>query len=111
MTHDPTEFVITDPRTFEGDPYEVAERAAAQVEALLSLTIGAIAPAELMARNAWMQRRIDTSEAPEGTEWPESPEGKRWARLKAALAAERPGAKGLKLAAGFNPKRPPKVGR
>lgn len=106
MTHDPIEFTITDPRTFEGNPYEVAERAAKQVEAMIGLTLISIDGGDLMARNAYMERNLAEGRPAGGTEWPETPEGKRWLALKAAIASQRAGAKALAVAAGFDPKHP-----
>jgi hypothetical protein len=109
MTHDPMEFTVTDPRTYEGNPYEVAERAVKQMESLLGLTLVALDGAELMARNAYMERNLSERKPAGGSEWPDSPEGRRWTKLKATLIAQRPGVRALGAAAGFDPRHPPKV--
>ena len=51
-------FAVADPRTFDGNPYEVAERAARQVEALARLTRQSAETARLMIRNADLERQL-----------------------------------------------------
>lgn len=51
-------FAVADPRSFDGNPYEVAERAARQVEALAALTRQAAEQAKLMIRNADLERQL-----------------------------------------------------
>jgi hypothetical protein len=51
-------FAIADPRFFEGDPYEVAQRAAQQASAVAGLLREAIDGAYLMVRNADLERQL-----------------------------------------------------
>lgn len=51
-------FAIADPRTFDGDPYEVAERAALQAAALGRLLRLTTETARLMVRNADLERQL-----------------------------------------------------
>jgi hypothetical protein len=56
-------FVLADPRTFEGDPYEVADRALKQAAAMARLLTWATERARLMARNAEMERQLSETGA------------------------------------------------
>jgi hypothetical protein len=64
MTHETKRFAVADPRTFDGDPYEVAERAFQQAEGISRILEETLADARVMALNAEMSRQIeDTGEA------------------------------------------------
>lgn len=99
-------FVIADPRTFDGNPYEVAQRAAEQAAALARLLAYATEVARLMARNAQLERELVATGSCDAPAYDRSVEGQRFVRVKyAALEAEK-NLKVLALAAGFDPKRP-----
>lgn len=104
MPKEPKSFVVTDPREFDGDPFEVADRAAAQAESLLTLTSEAVDDAYVMARNAEMERQGGDG----ASEWPESAAGKRWQSVIDRLPEIRLDLSVLRRVAAFNPKRPPK---
>ena len=104
MTH----FTVADPRDFDANPYEVATRAVAQLEALAALLRQMVPPTELMARNAEMTRRMDLGGLPEGDRWAEEPQGRQWADLRETLETLERRLKAMKLAAGYDPKNPPK---
>lgn len=108
MPHQPTTFVVTDPREFDGDPYEVAERATLQAEALLNLTIQAVEDAEVMARNADLEQQMDLGGQPDASLWADSAAGKRWKAVSERLTGVVPDLGVLRRFAAFNPKRPPK---
>lgn len=99
-------FTLADPRTFDGDPYEVAERAVRQAAAVAHLLVDAIESAYVMARNAQLERELHASGECDATAYLPSAEGMRWTQtLKTAQAAEKNLAI-LAMAAGFNPKAP-----
>lgn len=80
---------ITDPREFDGDPYQVASRAVAQIKGLTLLLAENLDAVDKMARNAELERLLSGGiEAAELREiaaaWPESPQGR-----KLSTAAER----------------------
>lgn len=108
MTHEPKNFTITDPREFDGDPFEVADRAVAQLSALAGLTRDAVDAARLMARNAELERQCQRDEALDAPGWPDSAEGRRWQRVEDALEAVSTDLGVLRRVAAFNPKRPPR---
>lgn len=104
MTHLPKQFFIVDPRTFEGDPFEVAERAAEQAAGLVRLADQATEAAELMARNAEMERDLILSGDCDAATWPTTPQGKHWTGVRESLGACAVRLKLLTKAAAFNPK-------
>lgn len=103
-----TNFTITDPRTFDGNPYEVAERAIGQIEALILLARTSLPAAELIARNAEMTRRMDLGGEPEGDRWVEEPQGRQWKALTDELEHTLKRLRAMKAASGFDPKHPPR---
>jgi hypothetical protein len=106
----PTQHIaITDPREFEGDPYQVAERAIQQTRALTKLVRENVEAVNLMARNAELERQL--AFGVEGQElraaaaaWPESPQGRKIAALLDALEQTESTLAPLEKAAAFNPK-------
>lgn len=108
MTQEFKTFTIADPRDFDGNPFEVAERAVAQLEGLERLIAYALPSAELMARNAEMTRRMDLGGEPEGDRWVETPQGRQWAALKEEMKAVQKRLRVMKAAASYDPRHPPK---
>src|SRR5688500_17668076 len=100
------QFVIADPRSFDGDPFEVAERAAAQALALVKLAEEAVDGEQVMARNAAMERDLIDRRTPDPVGYDSGPEGRQWVDVRAHLAGVRTRLAILTRAAGFNPKRP-----
>lgn len=102
-------FTVADPRTFDGNPFEVGERGVAQLEGMVALMREMLPKAELMARNAEMTRRLDQGEPPEGDRWAETVQGRQW--KAAADELERLGKRfrAMKAATAFDPRHPPKV--
>lgn len=109
MTQYTQTFAIADPRTFEGDPYEVAERAALQAAALARLLKQTTEGARLMVRNADLQRQLDLDGDCSAASFEDSVVAQKLAKaIEDAAAAE----KALTLvakAAAFNPKA--RIGR
>jgi hypothetical protein len=101
-------FTVADPRDFDGNPFEVAERALAQIGGLLDLVSELVPASELMARNAEMTRRIDLGGEPEGDKWVTEPQGRKWALAKEQLKELRKHVRVLTTAASYDPKHPPR---
>ena len=102
MTHMPKQFAVADPRTFDGGPYEVADRAVAQTAAIVALAFETAQDARIMARNAELERQ----ETPDAVAWDDSAEGKRWTNVEQLLAAVQADLTILRRVASYNPKRP-----
>lgn len=64
---------VADPATFEGTPYEVAERALRQVAAIVQIAEVELARSEVMVRNAELSRNLaDTPDDARAGEWDDS---------------------------------------
>jgi hypothetical protein len=100
------QFTVADPRTFDGDPYEVAERAVRQAAAVAAILKQAIDSAYLMARNAQMERDLVASGECDAYAYDESAEGRRFATIKAEVENVESRLKPLTRAVGYNPKQP-----
>lgn len=109
MLHDPKSFVVADPRDFDGNCFEVADRAVAQLQGLVQITEEALDPARLMARNAELERQCQRDEDLDATGWDDTAEGRRWARIRVNLGVLKNDLLVLRRAAGFDPKHPPRV--
>lgn len=103
-----TQITITvlDPRRFDGDPYQVAERAIQQLRGVIDLAEKLVEPTTLMVRNADLHRTLDlgnplTSVA---ADWPESPQGRKLAQVNKELADALKALETLQRAAAYNPK-------
>jgi hypothetical protein len=104
-----TTFTIAHPRTFDGDPFEVAERAVRQAHAVSVVLDNMLDAAYKMARNAEMERAFIAHEEPQGSLFNHTPLGKRFVALTADVTKIRGALKGLAVAAGYNPRKPPKA--
>lgn len=109
MPHEPKNFVVTDPRTFDGDVFSVADRAVAQLAGLVKVSAEAAHDGELMALNAAMERDCQADQEPDAIGWPESPQGRRWAALHTSLEEISKQVNFLRLAAAYDPRHPPKT--
>lgn len=104
-----TNFTYFDPsRSFSGDPFEAAGKAAQQAEDVLRLTERAVSDTNIQARNAWMQRNLEAGDNPRAEDWENSPEAKRIASVVEQLASVGKTLRGIGAAARYNPKAPPK---
>lgn len=104
----PVTFTVADPRTFDGDPYEVAERALRQAAAVAGVLERMIDAADKMARNAEMERAFANHEEPKGSDWPRSPQAKVLIKVKREAALAKLRLNTVAQAAGYNPRNPPK---
>lgn len=101
-------FALTDPRDFDGSPYQAAERAVQQAGALALLLVEAIEDAEVLARNAEMERTFSTDyDLPEvAAGWPRSAQGARYATAKVRGEQIVRDLSLLRRAAAFDPNAP-----
>jgi len=106
MTHHSEQFTIVDPRTMDGDPYDVASRGTAQLHGIVEALLRAIPTARAMARNAELTRQLDRDEEPDPVGWEQSVEGRRWKQVEADLEKVRKDLTVLTRASGYNPKAP-----
>ena len=100
---------ITDPREFDGDPYQVATRAVEQLKGILLLAAENLDAVDKMARNAELERllsmQVDSQELRDQAHgWPESPQGRRLAGILDRLELSVKDLQGLEKAVGYNPK-------
>lgn len=106
MTPKPMHFTVVDPRTFEGDPFEVAERACLQAQAVARILSASIEPAHHMARNAQLSRNLqDTPNDARASEWEDSAQSRQFARLHAEAKKIERQLGQLAKAAAFDPKK------
>lgn len=100
MTH----FTVVDPGTFDGDPFEVAERAVRQAGAVAEVLVQTLEGTLIMARNAELERQLIANDECSVLAWENSAQARK---LDAALEDAERVVKDCKLlaqAAGFNPK-------
>jgi hypothetical protein len=98
-------FVITDPRDFDGDPFEVAERACRQAEAVAAILERCLNGANLMARNAEMERNLLESDDAKAAGWEDSLQGRHFATLIADAQLAQRRLQMLAKATAFNPRK------
>lgn len=109
MTQQTKQFAVADPRSFDGDPYEVAERAFTQAEGIARILEQAIADARVMARNAEMSRQLETSGQADAAAFEDTVLARQIDAAKSSAAKVTKSLGVLGRAAAFNPKA--KVGR
>ena len=99
-------FLVQDPRNFDGDPYQVAERAIQQLAGIVNVALAQIEPVTLMVRNADLERTLAMGDTlgDVAAEWPESPQGRSLAKVQADLEGAQFTLGLLAKAAAFNPK-------
>ena len=109
MTHEPRAFVVTDPRTFDGNPYEVAGRACEQAKSLAAILAECVETALIMGRNAEMSRQEEATGDPSARGWEDSPAGRKFARAHADIKRIERDLGVLGTAMSYDPKHPPKA--
>lgn len=97
---------IQDPRQFDGDPYQVAERAIQQLRGLIHVAQEVVEPTDLMARNAELERQLAFGKelGDAGAQWPESPQGRELGKVRYELVVMEQRLRVLESAVAFNPK-------
>jgi hypothetical protein len=108
LTQNITQFTVADPSTFDGDPFEVGERACLQSAALAGILLDSLGGTRLMVRNAELERQLLTSGECDAPAFDESPQGKKLATLLAQTKAAVKTLETLATAAAYNPKNPPR---
>lgn len=108
MTHEAKTVVIVDPRTFDGDPFDVADRACQQASGLVQHLRTALEGARLMARNAELERQLQAGVDLDPVGWENGPQGERFQRSLDELSDVEHSVNVLRRAAMYNPKNPPK---
>ncbi len=98
------EFAAIDPRYFDGDPYDVAEQAVAQLKGLLSIVDELLEPTMIVVRNAHMERNLANDSDPGGAEWPSTAEGMRWQTVVESIETLLKQLSALQRSAAFNPR-------
>lgn len=109
MTHEHQAFVVTDPRTFDGNPYEVAGRACAQAQAVAVILAQCVETALIMGRNSEMSRQEEATGDPSARDWEDSPAGRKFARIHADVKKAERDLAVLGTAMSYDPKHPPKA--
>lgn len=102
-------YTYTDPRYIDGDPFEVARAAVEQAGKLTGLAAKAVEDANVMARNAEMERRLYRDEDPNAEGWPDTAHGRQFAWTHEELAKASRRLRVLRDAVSFNPRHPPKA--
>jgi hypothetical protein len=97
-------FKLTDPRDFDGNPYEVAERAVGQLTGITKLLVDTIDPAEIMFLNAYMERQGALGQEVDAAAYYDSPEYRNWLRVKERATEIHRTLTVLQRSAGYNPK-------
>lgn len=101
-------FTIIDPRTFDGNPFEVAQRAAQQSAALSKLLGGTFDGVRLMIRNAELERQLQSGEKPDPKKWEDGPQAAALTLMASEVSALTKRLEAISRAAGYDPKHPPK---
>lgn len=102
-------FTVADPTTFDGDPFEVAERALYQSVAVARVLQGTLKGARNMARNAEMERQLFATGECDAAAFEGSAQARRIDEVaELAELAER-SLQGVAKAAGYNPRKPPRA--
>jgi hypothetical protein len=109
MTHEPQTFTVVDPRTFDGNPYEVAARAVQQAESVAHILAVCLETATIMGRNAEMSRQEHATGDPQAAAWEDSAYGRKFARAHADCKKIERELELLRQAVGYDPKNPPKA--
>jgi hypothetical protein len=107
MTHPTYTLAVSDPREFDGNPYEVAEQATRQLHGLARLMELSLPAVEKMARNAQMERDIALGGEPDAAGWPDSPQGRQFEMIRRQNADHVRVLNYLVQAAAYDPKNPP----
>lgn len=109
LTNKTQQFTITDARTFDGNPYEVATRSIEQAAALAKLYKTELDVVFLMVRNAELERQLATTGECDARGFPNSPQGRKLKILSDNAADALKILDVLAMAAGYDPKNPPKA--
>jgi hypothetical protein len=108
MPYEPKNFTVVDPRTMEGNPYDVAERAIHQANAVCAVLQHVLEGARLMARNAELSRQMALGQEPDVDAWEANPQAAMLDKILADTEQAKERLKVLARAVGYDPINPPK---
>jgi hypothetical protein len=108
MTQNHKSFTVVDPRSMDGNPYDVAERAALQAGALAHLLAQIIQESRLMIRNAELSRQMALEEEPDPTAWENGPQSRKLSEAYRMVLEAGEKLNALARAASYDPLHPPK---
>lgn len=108
MPKNPKTFTVADPATFDGDPFEVAERAVKQAGAVAGILRDTLNEARNMLRNAEMERQIYANGKADAEAFDTGPQNGILDSLIRNTDGTIKGTELLAKAAAFNPRHPPK---
>lgn len=97
---------ITDPRMYDGDPYDVAEKSVAQIKGLLEMVDEVLPATRLMVCNAELERQLWNGEEADAIAWEESLVGRKWQGVADQLIALQNELNVLHRAAAYDPRKP-----
>lgn len=106
---DPQIFALIDPRTMDGNPYDVAGRSARQAASLAALYRAALDGMRLMARNAEMERNLGQGRDAGASEWEQGPQARIIDKMISEVAAHIRALELLARAVEYDPKHPPRA--
>ncbi len=109
MSIEAKHYTVVDPRQLDGDPYEVAALAIEQAAALAGHYRHALEIADLMARNAEMERQLYFTGEARPEKYTEGPQGRKFRVLDMSIANAQETLQTLAKAASFDPKNPPRA--
>lgn len=108
MPKQPKTFTVADPATFDGNPYEVADRALAQASAVADVLTQTLEMAYPMLRTAEFERQLHAEGECSDEAFEASPHTKRFNALAVDITTAKNTLGILRRAASFDPKHPPK---
>jgi hypothetical protein len=108
MPREPKTFTVADPATFDGNPYEVADRALAQAGAVADVLTHALETAYPMLRTAEFERQLHANSECSDEDFEKSALAKRFNEVGITVAGIKHTLNVLRRAASFDPKHPPK---
>lgn len=109
MTQQTKTFTIADPRTFDGDPFEVAERAVLQSAAVAGILHESLGGTRIMVRNAELERQLLIDGECDAPGFDEAVQGRKLNGLIETAEAAVKTLETLAKAAAYNPKNPPRA--
>jgi hypothetical protein len=105
LTHPVKQFAVADPRDFEGDPFEVAERALLQAAGLAELLRSTLDSTRLMFLNADLERQLMATSECVVAEFENSLHARKFDAVAASVEEDLATLRQLAKAAAFNPKK------
>ncbi len=104
-----TQFTAIDPRSFDGDCFEVAEKALRQSAAIARVLAGSLHGARSMALNAELERQLQATDDCDVSAFEDSAQARRIDAAKKEAEAMEKSLNALAAAAGYNPRKPVKA--